>query len=517
VPDDAGVLTVEVLKYFTVTLDYAHRRVRMSLKARPLYTVTGAQFTIQPDEQGEWRVTNVKEKSPAQQAGVEKGDLLLSLAGTPCSKLSPGELDGLKWSKRRVVFVRGGEKDRREITVTWTEADEGPKDPLLLGLLREWTFPEGRDSVEIPVKLSGTMPMVEIKVNGQALRCVLDTGASTSLLSLEAADRAGLKKGPRRDGLSISNEQVTAFQAIAETVDIGGLTIRREPWGVTAFPEALTHGEGIDGLIGLGTIRDFVVRMDWKAKKVMLWKRGKEPPVEGGFTVPVKLEEWPVPPPATPAPQRFRPVACRMMLTLSGQTFPCTMDTGSSGGLRFPEELIREKLPAVAATAGPLLENGSGLSGVVMVRMIHLPEFTLGNETLKDLPAGVGRFQEGIVGMRMLRHFTITLDADGGRLHLLPYGTLSEFTSGSTLGMAPVLREGRMVVGTVIPGGPAEAAGIKAGDVIVSLDGQDVMEKKEKGKEDEKEQKPPPPGTAVKVKVIRQGVEMEYTVTTGKL
>jgi C-terminal processing protease CtpA/Prc len=119
--------------------------------------------------------------------------------------------------------------------------------------------------------------------------------------------------------------------------------------------------------------------------------------------------------------------------------------------------------------------------------------------------------------MRMLRHFTITLDADGGRLHLLPYGTLSEFTSGSTLGMAPVLREGRMVVGTVIPAGPAEAAGIKAGDVIVSLDGQDVREKKEKGKEDEKEQKPPPPGTAVKVKIIRQGVEMEFTVTTGKL
>ncbi|HEX2748390.1 MAG TPA: PDZ domain-containing protein, partial [Verrucomicrobiales bacterium] len=59
--------------------------------------------------------------------------------------------------------------------------------------------------------------------------------------------------------------------------------------------------------------------------------------------------------------------------------------------------------------------------------------------------------------------------------------------------------------------------GIKAGDVIVSLDGQDVREKKEKGKEDEKEQKPPPPGTAVKVKIIRQGVEMEFTVTTGKL
>jgi S1-C subfamily serine protease len=74
---------------------------------------------------------------------------------------------------------------------------------------------------------------------------------------------------------------------------------------------------------------------------------------------------------------------------------------------------------------------------------------------------------------------------------------------------------GRMVVKRVVPGSPAEAAGMNPGDALVALNGTPVGEKSEAAKK--AAQKAMVPGGKVTYTVLRDGKERPVEVTLGKL
>ncbi|MBV8866614.1 MAG: PDZ domain-containing protein, partial [Acidobacteriaceae bacterium] len=99
-------------------------------------------------------------------------------------------------------------------------------------------------------------------------------------------------------------------------------------------------------------------------------------------------------------------------------------------------------------------------------------------------------------------------------------GKVSRGYLGATLGtvtpeLAPQfgLKESRgSIVDSVAPGGPAEKAGLKMGDVITAIDGKSV-----KGMEDlTLDVIAHAPGSTVKLDVVRNGKPMEITATLGQ-
>lgn len=72
-----------------------------------------------------------------------------------------------------------------------------------------------------------------------------------------------------------------------------------------------------------------------------------------------------------------------------------------------------------------------------------------------------------------------------------------------------------MVVKRVVPGSPAEAAGMKPGDALVALNGTPLGEKSEAAKK--AAQKAMVPGGKVTYTVLRDGKERPVEVTLGKL
>jgi serine protease Do len=89
---------------------------------------------------------------------------------------------------------------------------------------------------------------------------------------------------------------------------------------------------------------------------------------------------------------------------------------------------------------------------------------------------------------------------------------IQEVTDDIAEGLAMAGAKGALVAG-VTEKGPAEAAGIQPGDVIVEFDGKpvDAMHELPRLVADE------PIGKEVKVKVVRKGTEQEITVTLGRL
>lgn len=109
-------------------------------------------------------------------------------------------------------------------------------------------------------------------------------------------------------------------------------------------------------------------------------------------------------------------------------------------------------------------------------------------------------------------------DAHSGYLTPEENKRLAQDLSGTFFGVGFTLREdkatGRPKVVTVIKGSPSEKAGIKAGDIIWTVDGKDTKGEpldtvvlRIRGKE----------GTKVKLKVQRDGKPMDFTITREKI
>ena len=86
---------------------------------------------------------------------------------------------------------------------------------------------------------------------------------------------------------------------------------------------------------------------------------------------------------------------------------------------------------------------------------------------------------------------------------------------GINIGGSPDLAEGVEVMG-VSPSGPAAAAGLKTGDVIVAIDGKPLMKTGDRaaGRQLVEQMRGTQPGQKVKVDYLRDGKKLSTTVTT---
>jgi hypothetical protein len=100
--------------------------------------------------------------------------------------------------------------------------------------------------------------------------------------------------------------------------------------------------------------------------------------------------------------------------------------------------------------------------------------FEIGKQT-----AGKGQlmaFDGGLTGFHVVAHKDYTL-APGQKLDLgVVKGLAPRSGPAGSLGLATEERDGKLVVKSVTAGGPAETAGVKAGDAITAIDGRSVAE-----------------------------------------
>jgi membrane-associated protease RseP (regulator of RpoE activity) len=348
----------------------------------------------------------------------------------------------------------------------------------------------------------------KLKVNGHAFRCLVDTGASMSCLSPDAAKRAGLSFKTKTQLRTSSGESMDMPLTVADTIEAGPVVIRREPWGMISLPPSPVK---LDGVLGLGTLRDFVFRMDWKAKSLTLWKRGTEPARESDVALPVKVRESYIPP--STAARRFRPATCAVTVMANGQEFPVLIDSGYNLMLSLPGKVVEKKLPVLAGNAtGPSL-GARGFSGISRSREGILSSLAFAGDTLQNLRVSIGSASEGILGAGILRHYAVTLDVDAGKVFLSPHGTVQEAAAGSTEGLALDWREGIWIVAGVRPGGPADTAGLKPGDVYLAVNGKPLSEMSE---DEFMARYRRPPGTELKINVKRGNETLEFTLRTEK-
>lgn len=385
------------------------------------------------------------------------------------------------------------------------QGQEQPSEsPPLSGALRKSGLPDDREGVTIPLKPTFSGFTVEVEIDGKPVQLVLDTGASTTVLTQEAAKRLGLKEKEygRIEIRDITGTKLEIHHALTKRISLGKAWTENEPVMITKMPKGF-----FDGLLGIGTLADWDVRINPAEKTLTLLPGGKAKPLDGETVIRLSCEL--VNPEASSSnPQGHRSLNLLVPVRLGSHVIAATPDTGYGGALRVPSALMNKFAPEVMKEALPALLQTVGISGGKASRAAKLPEFTLGTDTLRELPVevsdaapGSSAEREGIVGLNLLRHYVMTFRFSAGELRLKPLGTVQEITRASTAGMNLGIGDGgRIVVLSAVPEGPGAKAGIRAGDELLEIEGRPLRTMKPTEFAAFKQL---PPGASVKVRYRR--------------
>jgi hypothetical protein len=160
-------------------------------------------------------------------------------------------------------------------------------------------------------------------------------------------------------------------------------------------------------------------------------------------------------------------------------TIEVIVDTGGGIPLTIgPEDLakIGVEVPA-EAPAFAALTGGAAGSFESVGQSIRVP-VTFGDTELSvpvTVAPGMGAGSGGNIGHGFLQNFVVTFDFPNQMLYLDPlFEGASVPDPVDPPAVAFALMDGKVVVTTVVKGGPADQAGVKLGEVITQVDGTSV-------------------------------------------
>lgn len=329
------------------------------------------------------------------------------------------------------------------------------------GVFDDVAFVDGGDQASIDVAVVQNTIVVPVRVDGHALRFILDSGGVT-LLTAETAARLGLHTEGRLEAGGAGGQSVTAGFARVQRLAIGdAVVLERQLLHVLAMPDASgVLGMPVDGILGADLFRRLVVRIDYERQRLGLLR----PPVEAG---PDRGERLPL--------TFFAHIPC-VTAQLDGQAGQFWLDTGNSGAVLLHAQPGTAPPPGASAVT----TVGWGVGGAIRGRLARGRRLVLGGielaaPALRVLEDGDRALSTpglaGNIGGAVLCRFTVTFDYARNAVWLAPNARLGEPFDVDRSGLRIHACAGGFEIVAVMAGSPADVAGLRVGDVIAAVDG----------------------------------------------
>lgn len=133
----------------------------------------------------------------------------------------------------------------------------------------------GRTST-LPMEVVKRRPYIQIKVNGKPnpLRFVLDTGAGVSVISLEAAEKLGLREIARGgNARAVGGEgSFPIIYGLIDEMELGTVKVNSVPVYIRKIHSSTSSdpNETIDGYLGLAVLSNFLFTIDYQKGELSL-------------------------------------------------------------------------------------------------------------------------------------------------------------------------------------------------------------------------------------------------------
>ena len=317
----------------------------------------------------------------------------------------------------------------------------------------EMAFPAGRASVEVPFEaLSGHL-FVQVMLDGRGpFRMLFDAGGANVLTAQTAA------------ALMDTDRALPKTLNVASTT-INGVELGGQRYVVADINAFLRRVEGLDdigGVLGLEWFVRMPIRIDYARSRITFYDPAQ---FKGGSGTKVAVAKR----------GRLPQVAG----AIDGVEGMFEIDTGSRGSLTLaPAFAARNDLEKKLAPRNVAI-TGAGVGGPVRASLARAKSLKLGTVEVPNpivaLPKIEGEVAKtevaGNVGFALMRQFAVTYDLPNDALYFERYLNFGAPDITDRGGLWLERGDDGFKVVDVVGGGPAAAAGLKAGDVIVEVNG----------------------------------------------
>jgi predicted aspartyl protease len=303
-------------------------------------------------------------------------------------------------------------------------------------------------------------PWTDVTIQGAGpFRFLIDTGATVAVVDPDLA--AELKLARLQDApLRGATAERTVEMFVAQGVIVDSLRQR----GAVVFA-AGQAGADFQGILPGTMFTAADSEIDFAAREFRIYTGGA--PDRAGFT------RLPLVRPQGRAPDGRLVVQVR----LDGRPANLLIDTGGTGAVLLSGEYVgKNRLWDRYKKWAP--GQGQGMLAAFDTRLARAGVLELGGARFQRPPIHLtdpfnppGDSGDGVLGMDVLRRFTLATDPAGGAIWLKPNAAIGEPFRYNRAGLETGLDGGRGLVRGVTAGGPADRAGVRAGDLIPAVAG----------------------------------------------
>jgi Aspartyl protease/PDZ domain len=382
--------------------------------------------------------------------------------------------DGVKLAGKLVIDDGEGPKYFQTLTLTsakFTPAQDASVYAAPKVTVTDFSIAGGAAQAAMPIQVLNNHIYADVMVNGKGpFTFIFDTGGA-NLVTPSVAKELGLKSQGHMDvhgaGVGIMEAGLTKI----DELKIGNAALKNQVFVVLPL-DAMSNVEGIKetGMVGFETFRRFVTRIDYAGKTLTLIDPKHFDPKDAG----------------TPVKFVFSGSIPEIKGTFEGIPGTFEIDTGSRAGLTltkpFAEKIdFRAKHPK-----GIDCVDGWGVGGpstgyvargkMLMIGDVKVPNIVTSFAT-QSKGAFAGNEYSGNIGSGILKRFVVTFDYNNKVMYLKPATVpLTDVGTFDRSGMWINDSQGGFEIVDVTAKGPADTAGLKKNDVIVSVDGKPAGE-----------------------------------------
>ncbi len=296
------------------------------------------------------------------------------------------------------------------------------------------------------------------------LNFILDTGSGG--ISIDSTTSAEYNIKSRFSDTTITGMGSTHKVRFAhnQQLHLPGLTVDHLDFHINNY-DVLTsvYGEKIDGIIGYSFFSRYIVKINFDSTEIEVFSPGEyKYPRQGTMLRPA----------FTTLPIQNLHLKDRRKID-----FNFYFDTGA--GLCFlMSEAFANDSTVLHKKRRPIVTQAEGMGGRLQMKLTVIKMLQVGHYKFRNVPTYIYNdeynvtsypFVGGLLGNDLLRRFNLVINYPQREIHLLPNSHFNDPFDYAYTGMATYYLAGRILVEDIVPGSPADKAGLKVDDVLIGV------------------------------------------------
>ncbi len=326
---------------------------------------------------------------------------------------------------------------------------------------------------------SGGVMMVKAKLGNvkDSFNFILDTGCGGISLDSSACAENNILPTPTDTTITVMGNSTKVSFVFNQQLHFPGLTVSKLNFHVNNY-EVLTsvYGERIDGIIGYSFFSRYIVKINFDSSLIHVFSPGKIKYDAGGMLLHPRLSKT-IP---------VQELTIRDKKKINSDFY---FDTGAGLNFLMSESYLRDSNILVDKKKTFDLQ-GEGVGGKLRMKLTVIKSVQLGKYKFRNVPSyiygdtfNVTAYPAtgGLLGNDLLKRFNLTINYGKSEIHIVPNQQFAVPFDYSYTGIAVYYVGGIILIDNIVAGSPADEAGIKTGDVLISVgedDSNNIMQYK---------------------------------------